>query len=327
MRDGRYIRDMYTESCLRAYVSINKTQIRNRTREMQGATAASLLLVGIWTSSNGNASEGTGILKTLFLALIDALKIDRSVLQPFASNVFGLLEFSETAPSDPKESRTISTYFLGDSSIELLWSFDFATSETRAILMNRRGTPDAQSQSHRVLADFLASLHQQRNHIFNPYNLLYIALVHMTTWEAKSRAAKWSRVRVFEQEMGHGRYGDSALTGPRQNRDNNGASATLEELTVAAKHIETLRASLASDERHMDIIDSLLDALEEKQSPQWQQRGDRVIAKRQLALCDRDAAIFSVGVRPLRQRNAASRSALKYMAERARSQSHVVSIA
>lgn len=55
-----------------------------------------LLLVSMWTSSNGNASEGVSISKTVFLALIDVLKIDRSVLQPVANNVFGLVEFSET---------------------------------------------------------------------------------------------------------------------------------------------------------------------------------------------------------------------------------------
>ncbi|KAI1744818.1 hypothetical protein F4680DRAFT_403366 [Xylaria scruposa] len=300
-----------------------KAKLETGSEETEAA-AASLLLVSMWTSSNGNASEGVGISKTVFLALIDALKIDQCVLQPIVNNVFGLLEFNESVSGSPQERSTCSTYFLADSRIELLWSFDFATSETRAILINRRGPPDPenQKQSCRALADFLAALRQQRNHIFSPYNLLYISLVHMTTWEAKSRAVKWVRVRAFEQETGYGRYGDGALTGPGPKNNDNGV-ATLEDLTVAAKHIETLRASLASDERHMDIIDSLLDMLE-GQSPRWQQRSDGTVAKQRLALCNRDAAVFFAGLRPLRQRNAASQSALKYMAERARSQSHVI---
>ncbi|KAI0458928.1 hypothetical protein F5B21DRAFT_499990 [Xylaria acuta] len=273
------------------------------------AVRASLLLVSMWTSSNGNASEGVGISKSIFLALIDALKIDRGVLQPIANNVFGFLEFSETISSSPEERSSRSTYFVADSRIELLWSFDFATSETRAVLITRRGAQTL-----------------RRNRIFNPYNLLYTVLVHTTTWEAKSRAAKWSRVRAFEQETGYGRYGDSStLPDPKQNNNNNNndnGATTIKDLTVAAKHIETLRASLAGDERHMDIIDSLLDALEDES--RWpQQRGDGPAAERQMALRDRDAEVFSAGARPLRQRNAASRSALKYMAERTRSQSHV----
>ncbi|KAI0545428.1 hypothetical protein F4679DRAFT_588541 [Xylaria curta] len=257
------------------------------------AEAASLLLVSIWTSSNRNASEGLGISKTIFLALIDTLKIDRCVLQPVVNNVFGFLESSKSVSSSSEERSTYSTYFLADSRVELLWSFGFATSETRAFLINRRGPPDPENQrlGRRALAGFLAALRQQRNHIFSPYNLLYISLVHMATWEAKSRAANWSR-----------------------NDDND--VTTLEDLTVAAKHIETLRASLASDERHMDIIESVLDTLEGK-SPPWQHRGDGPVAKQRLALCNRDAAAFSAGLRSLRQRNAASRSALKYMAERA----------
>ncbi|KAJ2992731.1 hypothetical protein NUW58_g2071 [Xylaria curta] len=173
-------------------------------------TIASLLLVSMWTSSSGNASEGIGISRGVFLDLIDALKIDRCVLQPIVSNVFGLLEFSDTTSRSPEERSTI-TYFLADSRIELLWSFNFATSETKAILITRRGPSDSQnrSQSGRVLAGFLASLEQQREHILSPYFLLYISLVQMTTWEIKSRAAKWSRVRVFEQKTGYGRYGDA----------------------------------------------------------------------------------------------------------------------
>ncbi|KAI1756122.1 hypothetical protein F4782DRAFT_526678 [Xylaria castorea] len=85
------------------------------------------------------------------------------------------------------------------------------------------------------------------------------------------------------------------------------------------RHIEALRASLACNEYHMD---SLLDTLED-QSPRWQHRSDGPVAKQRRALCDRDAAVPSAGLHPLRQRDAASLSALKYMAERTLSQSHV----
>ncbi|KAI1125245.1 hypothetical protein F5Y10DRAFT_11907 [Nemania abortiva] len=302
------------------------TKLGTRTEESE-TTTASLLLVSMWTGSKGNASEGVGISKTTFTSLVDVLDMDRSVLQPIVNNAYGLLEFSETGINGLERKNT-STYFLADSRIELLWSFNFATSTTKAILIIRRGIPGSQNQSysHRVLPEFLASLSQQRTNIFNPYTLLSIFLVQMATWEAKSRAGRWNHVRVFEKKTGYGRYGHVALSAAEQNNNISSSmrsSMTLEDLTVTAKQIETLSASLASDERHMDILDSLLDALADQSS--WRRRlGSGPVVDRRLRLCERDIGVFSAVIRPLRQRNASSRSALEYMAARTRSQSHVI---
>ncbi|KAI1347052.1 hypothetical protein F5Y01DRAFT_256701 [Xylaria sp. FL0043] len=104
-------------------------------------TAAELLLVSIWTSRTGNASEGVGVSKACFLGLIDALDIDRYVLQPVVSNTFGFVEYSDTISSSLGKSNN-STYFLVNAWVQLIWSFNFATSETKAILITRRGPSD-----------------------------------------------------------------------------------------------------------------------------------------------------------------------------------------
>ncbi|KAH8160378.1 hypothetical protein CIB48_g7858 [Xylaria polymorpha] len=96
----------------------------------------------------------------------------------------------------------------------------------------------------------------------------------MTTWEAKSRAreveSRKSLLRSRRRDTG-----GTATTGTKQNV---GAATTLEDLTVAAKRIEALRASLASDETthgHHRLASR-------------RRRGPKLAA-----LYDRDAAVFS----------------------------------
>lgn len=158
---------------------------------------ASLLLVSMWTSSNGNTSGGLGMSKTSFLDLIDALDLDRSVLQPIVNNVFGFLEFSELGLDS--SGKSTSTYFLADAQMKLIWSFNFATSETKVILILRRAPLSLQDQSLRVVADLLASLRQQRENIFDPYTLLSISLVRMVARECKSSAKTWMLQRPPDQ--------------------------------------------------------------------------------------------------------------------------------
>ncbi|KAI1429012.1 hypothetical protein F5Y12DRAFT_588111 [Xylaria sp. FL1777] len=315
------IEDASEANILSRVSSICGLASKPKTRPERGeSTTASLLLVSMWTSSNGNASEGVGISKAGFLGLIDALDIDRSVLQPFTNNIFGFLEFSEAISNS--SGKSISTYFLADARIELIWSFNFLTSETKAILITRHDPPDplAQNQSHHILADFLASLRQQRGNIFNPYTLLFISLVQMTAWESKPHARKRDGVRAFEPNIG---YGGSGWPAPEQTNDAISSGMTLENPAMATTHIETSAASLARDERQMDVIDSLLDALSDP-SP-WRQRlAVTPVAKRQLELCERDIGVFSAVLRPLRQQNAAARSALRYTAARVRGQSDVI---
>ncbi|KAI0517820.1 hypothetical protein F5B22DRAFT_101454 [Xylaria bambusicola] len=277
--------------------------------EYSESVTASLLLVSMWTSSNGSASEGIGISKPVFLSLIDALGIDRSVLQPIVNNVFGFLEFSETVPTSL--GKNTSTYFVANAQMELIWSFNFVTSETKAILINRRGLPHLQCQHRRASVDFLASLRQIRANIFNPYTLLFIFLVRMTTQERKLGTKTWSDARPPDH------------TAMLEQINSAISSATLGNLTVAARYIEKLTASLSSEERKMDIIDTLLDALSDQTS--WEPRFESTpTAKRRLDLCEKDMHVFSAVIRSLRQQSTASRSATKYTTTRAQSQSHLI---
>ncbi|KAI1277891.1 hypothetical protein F5Y07DRAFT_76998 [Xylaria sp. FL0933] len=285
-------------------------------------TAAELLLVSMWTSRTGNASEGVGVLKACFLGLIDALDIDRCVLQPIVSNTSGFVEYSDTISSSLGKSN-ISTYFLANAWIQLIWSFNFATSETKAILITRRDPSNPQTQNHsrQVVADFLDSLRQQRVNIFSPYTLLFITLVQMSTREYKSlKPGKLDDgATTFENKTEYGAYSDAGHLTPHQKDDPTLSSITHEDLAVTAKYIETTMVSLASDEQQMDLIDSLLDTLSEQSSWRLRLVGESTL-KRRLELCERDMSVFSAVLRPLRQQNAASRSALKYMAARTRGQ-------
>ncbi|KAI0432431.1 hypothetical protein F5Y09DRAFT_301773 [Xylaria sp. FL1042] len=297
-------------------------KLREKLEHYEGI-AAELLLVSMWTSRSGNASEGIGISKACFLGLIDALDIDRCVLQPIISNMFGFVEYSETTPRSPGESN-ISTYYLANTWYQLMWSYNFTTSKTKAILITRRGHPDPQTQnySRRVVVDFLASLRQQRGNIFNPYTLLFISLVKMSMRGYKSHKAGElnNSAGVFENKTKCGTYGDTDYLAPKQNDDSISSRSTHDALSETVKRIETSTASLANDKRQMDIIDSLLDALSGP-SPS----GAPMLGRR-LELYKRDLDVFSAALRPLRQQNAASRSALRYMAARTRGQEQTVSI-
>ncbi|KAJ3577986.1 hypothetical protein NPX13_g2580 [Xylaria arbuscula] len=266
---------------------------------------ASLLLVCTSTSGNGSTYGGLGMSKSGFLDLVDALDLDRNVLQPLVSNVFGFLEFSE--------GKDTSTYFLADARMKLMWSFNFATSQTKAILIARCEPPDVQRRSQGVLTELLASLRQQRENIFNPYILLFISLVHMAARECSSN----EKTRTLKRPP------DRSTTSEQIN--NAFASGTeLGNLDVPARHIEALTASLAGEERRMDIVDSLLDALSDQRT--WRHGFEAsLINARRLELCERDINVFAAVIRPLRQQVAASRSAAKYTAARAQSQSQLVS--
>ncbi|KAI0411558.1 hypothetical protein F5X98DRAFT_357031 [Xylaria grammica] len=290
-------------------------------REHAGSTTASLLLVSMWTSSNGDACEGIGISKAKFLGLIDALDIDRSALQPIVNNAFGLLDFSE--PTSRSVGGSTSTYFLGDTRMELIWSFNFATSETKGILIARRGPLDFKNRrpNHPTVGGILASLSQQRRNIFNPYTLLFVALVQSTR-EAKPRATQSDRAGVFGRKTG---YNDGGRPVAKPNNQAVSSGTTLESLTMAVTHIEALTASLATDERQIDTIDFMLDALSDQGA--WRQQLDCVPwTVRRIELCERDMRVFSAVLHPLRQQNAAARSALRCVAAQTRSQSDAVSI-
>ncbi|TGJ79628.1 hypothetical protein E0Z10_g9125 [Xylaria hypoxylon] len=225
---------------------ISPAALRSETRaEHVENTTASLLLVSMWTSGNGNACEGIGISKSAFLGLINALEIDRSALQPIVNNVFGLLDFSDTNPS-----KSTSTHFLADARMQLIWSFNFITSETKGVLITRRGPPDPQSQykSRQVGNSFLASSSQQRRNIFNPYTLLFISLVQSTR-EAKSRTPESDYAGTIKWKTGYGDDGDGGRAVPKRSNDTVSSRAAPENLAVAPRHIEALTSSLATDER------------------------------------------------------------------------------
>ncbi|KAI0813874.1 hypothetical protein GGR55DRAFT_636197 [Xylaria sp. FL0064] len=292
-------------------------------------TAAELLLVSMWTSRSGNACEGIGVSKNCFLGLIAALDIDRCVLQPIVSNTFGFVEYGDTTFSSLGKSN-ICTYFLANAWIQLIWSFNFLTSETKAILVTRRGPSDPQAQNHsrQVVTDFLDSLRQQRVNIFNPYTVLFISLVQMSTREYKSR--KPSKLddgaTSFENKTEYGTYNDTGSLAPNRDDDCIPSNIMHENLAVSAKHLETAMVSLASDERRMDLIDSLLDVLSDQNSRRQWLDGAASTLSWHMRLCLRDIGVFSEVLRPLRQQNAGSRSALRYMAARTRGQEQTVSI-
>ncbi|KAI1360179.1 hypothetical protein F5Y08DRAFT_348967 [Xylaria arbuscula] len=266
---------------------------------------ASLLLVCTPTSSNGSTSRGLGMSKSGFLDLVDALDLDRSVLQPLVSNVFGFLEFSE--------GKDTSTYFLADAQMKLMWSFNFATSQTKAILIARRRPPNGQSRCPGVCTEFLASLRQQRENIFNPYTLLFISLVRMAARECSSN----EKTRMLQRPP------DRSSTTFEQINNAFASGTELGNLDVPARHIEALTASLPGEEQRMDIVDSLLDALSDQST--WRHRFEAsLINARRLELCERDINVFAAVIRPLRQQVAASRSAAKYTAARAQSQSQLI---
>ncbi|KAI0538576.1 hypothetical protein GGR58DRAFT_292765 [Xylaria digitata] len=281
---------------------------------------ASLLLVNLWTSRNGDASEGIGISKTSFLGLVDALEIDGSVLQPLVNNVFGLLDFSEPISGNSSAAKGTSTYFLTDARMRLIWSFNFITSETKGILIIRRESPGLQIRNQRR-GEFLASLSRQRKNIFSPYTLLFVTLVQ-SAQDARPGSAKLDCRGAFEWKTEYGNGGRAALP---QTKGAVSSGTTLESLAVAVRRIETPAASLATDERQSDVIDSMLDVLSDESV--WQQRlAYGSLAKRRIELCERDTGVFRAVVHPLRQQNSASRSALRCAASQVRSQLDLIAV-
>ncbi|KAI8631834.1 hypothetical protein F5Y19DRAFT_492786 [Xylariaceae sp. FL1651] len=290
--------------------SITETDLLSRISEPAVSTSessnanASLLLVCMGSSSCGNGAEGVGMSKDIFLQLIDALEIDISVFHPLVENMCGFFEYSSSSSSEN------CTYFIADTHIAVIWSFDFKMMKTRAILVVRG--PDRQNQSG-ILQNFLDSINQLRSHISNPYLLYFVCLIRISLWEAQSREATWTHAREFEHQTEYGQYG--RLMPGRPN-------LSLGDLTVTAKRIDTLESSLANYERHLDIIDSLIAELEDQD--RWRRRLGQPGAEQRLKLCGRDIEALSIVLRPLKLQNTAARSAMKYMQARIRSQSQVI---
>ncbi|CAJ2505194.1 Uu.00g125880.m01.CDS01 [Anthostomella pinea] len=235
------------------------------------AVDASCQLVTMRTSSRGTATEGVGMSKAGFLQLIDAFQIDRCILQLVQLNSYGLHMFSN--------GHDGCTYFVADMRYELFWSFDPTTMRTRGILIVRR--PDDRyfgaKYFGRALEKLVSSVKQQSAHIFNPYMLLFVALVDLASWVEESRYGEWKRIIDFEHTTGYGPYGGLS---------NGKAELPIDHITSTAKAIEATSVHFARFQRHMDIIDALIAELEDGST--WRNWFQHPTAKRQLELCERD---------------------------------------
>jgi hypothetical protein len=177
--------------------------------------------------------------KRLLKELIESLDVDLYILHLIVHNSYGFHRFPATdAPVNG--TKGISSFFLSTILYMLVWSFNPATTSTKALLMIRK-TDGLDTEVVRSQFDLLLEMYD--SHIYSPGCLSLVAGTQLVHFLDKYITFQLEAIWSVESRTGYGQMSEN----------NNKTLLTMDDVTTHSKEMGMSLGVLANLNRHLSI--------------------------------------------------------------------------